>query len=307
MMNGQEVTKIIFIGSGDFPVPILEYLAKEKRYKIPFVITKAGMEKNPLIGKARENNVGIIQTHDIKTLAGKIKKEAPDLIILASFGQIISKDIIDIPRLGILNVHGSILPKLRGASPITYAILNGEGKTGVTLMRMEEKIDTGAVIGTKETKIGPKETKDELLDKLAKLSVELLKEYLLPYIEKKIEPVSQNDPLATYAPRIKKEDGHIDWEKSADEIERMQRALSDWPGLHTVWENKFLKLMDIDTRKGQTDKMPGKVFLNEEGKLSIACKDGYVIAETLQLEGKKKTTAAEFLRGYPKIIGAVLN
>jgi methionyl-tRNA formyltransferase len=203
-----------------------------------------------------------------------IKRIKPDLIIVANFGQILPQEILDIPQYGCLNVHPSLLPKYRGASPVQSAVLNGEAKTGVTIIFMDAQIDHGPILAQKETIIGPNETYSQLHDRLAALGAELLIDTLPDWIAGRIELREQDHKLAIYTKILTREDGKIDWRKSDEEIERQIRAFNPWPGTYTIWQKKRIKIL-----KG----------MMENGKLRIM---------EVQPEGKKSMSFEAFLRGH---------
>ncbi len=224
-----------------------------------------------------------------------------DLFIVASFGKILSKKIINIPKHGCLNVHPSLLPEYRGPSPIQQTILNNDKKTGSTIILMDEKIDHGKIITQKEIKIG-KETFLSLEKKLAELSFNLLIEILPKWIEGKINPNPQKESEATYTILLKRNDGKINWKESSLKIERKIRAFDPWPGTFTFWKNIRIKILKGKENKKNLSKIPGKVHKN----LIVQCQKGTLKIERLQIEGKKPTNSRDFLNGHPEIIGNVL-
>ncbi len=240
--------KIIFLGTGEFGTIILQGLI-ENKYK-PVLV------------------------YDFK----KLKELKPDLVIVASYGKIIPKDILKIPKYGCLNVHGSLLPKYRGPSPIQTAILNNDKETGVTIILMDEKIDHGKIISNSKFLISKKFTYPELCEKLANLGVKLLIETIPKWTKGQIKPKPQNESKASYTKILKREDGKIDWNKSAQEIERQIRAFNPWPGTFTFikHKNKTLRIKILEAN----------------------VKDNKLIIKKLQPEGKKPMTFEEFQRGY---------
>ena len=248
----------------------------------------------------------------------KIKKINADLIIVAAYGQIIPKEILEIvdPRLGrakfgALNIHPSLLPKYRGASPIQTAILNGDKETGITIILMDEKMDHGPILGNSKFEIrNSKITYNELTNELADLGADLLIKTLPNWIEGKIKPQPQDHSKATFTKIIKKEDGKINWNKSAEEIERMIRALDPWPGTFASLKSKVksqkLKVLKAEALKENADKKVGEVFLTDDKKLAIQTGNGILILKQVQLEGKKMMPAKDFLNGHPEIVEAIL-
>lgn len=251
---------------------------------------------------------------ELLAISHKLSAIKPDLGIIAAYGKILPKEILDIPSRGFINVHPSLLPKYRGPSPIQYAILSGDKETGITIMKVDGEMDHGEIISNLKTKIslptgelskGEKpDTYESLSQKLAKLGAELLIKTIPDYISGKIKPVEQNHARATYTKIIKKEDGKINWSKSAYEIERMTRAYYPWPTAWTMWNGKVFKILKAGVSVDD-DKKTGEVFL-QDGELAVKCGDRTLIIKELQLEGGRVLTAKEFLNGHKNFIGSVL-
>ena len=264
---------------------------------------------------ALENNLSVLQPDKIRKpeWIEKIKELNPDLIILVAYGQIIPKEILDIPKYKALNIHPSLLPKYRGASPIQSVILNGETETGVCLMIMDAEMDHGPIIQSSKFKVqSTKTTFKELSKNLSDLGAELLIKTLPDYIEGKIKPQEQDHAQATLCKLIKKEDGKIDWNKSAEEIERQIRAFQEWPESYTDFNGKILKIIEADFEIPSTPlrdiegETKGEVFLTDNKTLAVQTNNGILILKTLQLEGKNPVSAKDFLNGHPEIIGTIL-
>ena len=221
----------------------------------------------------------------------------PDLAIVAAYGKILPKEILEIPKHGFINIHGSLLPKYRGASPIQSAILNGDKETGITIMKVDEEIDHGPIISNVKIQISDDDTYEILSQKLAVTGAELLTKVIPDYIYGKIEPVAQDHSKATYTKIIKKEDGKIDWSKSAEEIERMTRAFYPWPTAWAIWNNKILKIIRADITGGNNHEI-GQIFLTNKKELAVKCGSGSLIIKKMQLEGGKILSAKEFLNGH---------
>jgi methionyl-tRNA formyltransferase len=311
--------KIIFLGTPEFGAIILEGLVKNK-FKPVLVI--AGQDKPtgrkqtitppPVKVTADKFSIPILQPQKIKDINSKIKNLCPDLIICAAYGHIVPKEILDIPKYGCLNIHPSLLPKYRGASPIQTAILNGDNKTGLTVILMNEKMDQGPIVAQKELK-SPISNKscEELSKNLAELGAELLIKTIPLWINGEIEPKTQDDSKATYTKILKKEDGRIEWKKPAKKIERQIRAFSSWPGSFCCWETtdnkrKLIKILEADIYSCFGDKKIGEVFLTEDKKLAVQAGQNCLIVKELQPEGKNQMSSEEFLRGYRDIIGTIL-
>ncbi|MDP2639026.1 MAG: methionyl-tRNA formyltransferase [Candidatus Azambacteria bacterium] len=233
----------------------------------------------------------------------------PDLAIVVAYGKIIPEEILSIPRLGFLNVHGSLLPKYRGASPIQSAILNGDKETGITIMKIDEKMDHGKIISSAKIKISNDDNYEILSQKLAICGAELLIKTIPGYLSGKIKPTEQDHSQATYTKIITKEDGKIDWSKSAEEIKRMIRAFYPWPSAWTRVNLKSqisnLKIMEADISDSKGSHKIGEVFLLNSN-LAIKCGKSALIIKQLQLEGGKIITAKEFLNGHKDFIGVNL-
>jgi len=315
------------MGTPEFAEKIFRnfYDALKDKFEIIAVITaedkpvgrKQILTPSPVKFWAQENNLPVLQPDKIKKpeWIEKIKTLAPDLIILCAYGQIIPQEILDIPKYKALNIHPSLLPKYRGASPIQSVILNGEIETGVCLMIMDAEMDHGPILGISKFKIpvspvgglNPKIGYTELSDQLADLGAELLIKTLPDYIERKIQPQEQDHAQATLCKLIKKEHGKIDWNKSAEEIERQIRAFSEWPESYTSFNGKILKILEANpsTTLGASKKI-GEVFLTDQKELAVQTGNGILILKTIQPEGKKPMSARDFLNGHPKIIGSIL-
>lgn len=302
--------KIVFVGTPKFASNILKGLMK--KHKPVLVITSpdkpVGRKKilapSQVKVIAEENDIPVVQPEKIEEYQEDLKRLNPDLIILTAYGQIISKELLNIPKYGSINIHPSLLPKYRGASPIQTAILNGNEETGVTIYQMDEKIDHGEILSQIKYSIDKKVNYEELEKELSKVGLNLLLKTLPDIFEEKTKPQKQIDSDATYTKIMKKEDGNIDWNKSAQEIERQIRAFSVWPGSFTHWKKHDKKLQikilsaDIEESKG----IPGKVF----PELVVGCGTSSLAIKELQLEGKNETNSEDFLKGNSDIIGTTL-
>ena len=307
-MTRQEIKKynIIFIGTPDFSVPTLEALIADERFNIAAVITapdalvgrKQILTPPPVKVMAQKFNLPVLQPRNIKAMATGIKKIAPDAIIVIAYGQIIPPDILAIPKYGCLNLHASLLPKHRGASPIQSAIAAGDKTSGVTLMKMDSGLDTGPIIAQTKLNIATDETGESLHDKLARLSAKTLLQYLPGYLTDKLTPQPQAENQATYAPKLTRQSGRIDWRKPAEEIERLVRACHPWPGTWTKWQEKILKIIEVDDKILKINKYKvGRLFVFN-GRPTIQCGHGSLIINRLQLAGKQVVTGQEFISGY---------
>jgi len=303
-MNKEQRTelKIIFMGTPGFGAIILEGLIKNN-YKPALVITapdkpvgRKQILTPPLVKIiAQKYEIPVEQPKKVLNYKLQATRMKPDLIIIAAYGEIIPKEILEIPKHGCLNVHPSLLPKYRGPSPIQTIILNGDKETGTTIILIDEKMDHGPIITNRQLPISdPKITTDELSKELAVLSIDLLVEIIPKWINGEIKARPQDKSKATYTKIIKKEDGKINWKKSAIEIERQIRAFYPWPGTFTFWKGKRIKILKAETSKTAP-----------ENNLAIKCGKDYLIIKKLQPEGKKPIEINDFLRGHPDFINFI--
>lgn len=301
--------KIIFIGTPDFGIPSLNSLIQNQNFEVLTVITqpdkKAGRGQKiaypPIKKEALKHNISVIQPENIKDIEQKIKKINPDIILVIAYAQLIPKSILEIPKYGCINLHASLLPKYRGSSCIQASILNGDANTGITIMKMDEGLDTGPIITQKQINVESNDTTGILFDKLSVLGSELLPKTLEDYINKKLIPQEQNHSLASFTKNIKKNDGLIDWQNSAEKIEKQIRAMSPWPGTYTlIQNNKILKIIEAEII-GINQYKIGEFFTHNKA-LTVQCGENALIIKQLQLEGKKPTSGEEFLNGHKEII-----
>lgn len=312
--------RTIFMGTSPFAKSILLSLL-ENKYNVISVYTKPDkkidrgnkLQKSPVKILAEENKVEIFQPEkfDEDTIK-KIKEQKPDLIIVAAYGKILPKSILSIPGFGCINVHPSLLPKFRGPSPIQNTLLEGEEKTGTTIMLMDETMDTGDILAQKTASISSDETYENLHEKLSDLSAKLLIETVPIWIRRKISPKKQNGEEATYCQLIERKDGQIIWDASALSIYNRFRAFSSWPGVFTFWEKdgynlrlKIHKLSLSPKRISEDHREFGQVF-DLDGNIAVQTSDGAILLEEVQLEGKNKNLITDFVNGHPDFIGSVL-
>lgn len=311
--------RIVFAGTGEFGIPCLEALVASDDHFVLSVITQpdrpAGRAQKLLASPIKEcalrHQLTVFQPADVNsaTSLSQIRYQKPDLMVVVAYGQILKKPILELPELGCWNVHGSLLPKYRGASPIAAAVRDLQKRTGVTIMQMNEGLDTGDILGKVATRIRPGETTGLLHDRLAKKAGPLLL-YLLERAKKgKLKSVRQNSQEASVAPRMKKEDGKIDWAKNPEEIDAHIRAMQPWPGAY-AWvpdgtDQKMLKIFSVILSKRAKGK-PGEIVeINSHGIL-VAAKKGGVLLREVQLEGRKRMTAVEYSRGAGIVAGLQL-
>lgn len=317
-----EKLKIIFMGTPEFGAIILEKLCQTE-YKPVLAITppdkpvgrKQIVTPPPVKISAEKYGIDILQPEKIQSIKQKIRDLNPDLIVLVAYGQIIPKEMLDMPKYGSINIHPSLLPKYRGPSPIQNTILNGDEETGITIIKMSEKIDAGPILTSSKIKItNSKITYSQLMRELTELGANLLIETIPQWTKGAIQPKPQEDSKAIYTNIIKKEDGRIDWQKPADFIERQVRALNHWPSAYTfidlndkgVKQLKILKASVQEQTKDGPFGTPGKTFLATNDKVAVQTGKHFLIIEELQIEGKKPMPVGEFLKGHLKFIGNVL-
>ena len=310
-----ETISVVFMGTPDFAVPCLEMLCKEN-YHIKAVITQPDRPKgrgqklveSPVKACALKHDLPILQPQKIKTpeFEAILEELNPDLIVVVAFGQILSKRILDIPRLGCINVHASLLPQYRGAAPLHWSVIRGEKKTGVTTMFMDEGLDTGDMLLTAEMDITDTTTTGEVHDTLQNMGAEVLSETIKQLIAGTAVRRVQNHEEATYAPLLTKELECIDWTQSATNIHNLIRGLDPWPGSYTICRNKRLKLWGSKVLAEDTNKEAGTIIRVENERLVVATGDGVIALTNVQPEGKKRMAAGDFARGYQITVGEIL-
>ena len=298
--------KIIFAGTTEFGIPTLEKLKKD--YELVLIITQPDkptgrnrkLTSPPVKLWAEKNNIPIIQSELISSLQSQISNLSPDLLLVAAYGQIIPKEILDLPKFGSINIHGSILPKYRGASPIQSAILNGDNVTGITLIKMDEKMDHGPMIAVKSLQLEDTETFPELYKKMSGLAAELVEETLPKWFSGEIKPLEQDHIQATFCPTIKRADAKIDWSKSAVEINRKIRAYNPEPGTWTTLKGKTLKIISAEVIKDHKIELPGKLYVYN-GELAVKCMENALVLKKVQPDGKNEMTGKDFLNGLKNL------
>lgn len=306
---------IIFIGTAEIGAPLLTALHSDDRFDIKLVVTQADrpagrgmeMQASPIKAKAEELGLEVFQPDDINSddSVSKLKEANADLFVVFAYGQILSPEVLSIPKIGPINVHASILPKYRGASPIQTALLHGDDETGVSVMKMEEKMDTGPVYSTVTLPIKPSDTAVTLHDKMAKLSAEKVPDVLSEIAAGNVNSTAQNDAEATYCPKIQKSDGQIDWSLEAKLILNHIRALAGWPGTYTFFNGKRLKIIEA-TLGSQTSHLPPGTVFEFGNEVLIATKTDSIKPLTLQIEGKRAIPLSEFIKGNPSFINSKL-
>lgn len=301
----------VYFGTHDFAATILQGLADSPFIEVAGVVTQPdkptgrhqAMAQSPVKQLARKNSISIFQpvsfnNFDISSF------RSFNLSIVCQYGLIIPKNILNIPTKGSINVHASLLPKYRGASPIQYTLMNGEKETGITIMLMDEKMDHGPILAQDKISIDPDDTCGVLSDKLAKLGNELLLNTIPNWTNGKIAPQEQDNSQATFTKILKRDDGRLSFDKTAEQIYNLYRGLTPWPGIWTMWEGKRIKLLRVKPSPETT--APGQVMV-KDASIYIGCVDGSIQVLELQMEGKKAMDAQAFLQGYGRIEGARMN
>ena len=309
--------RIIFFGTPSFAVPTLKGLL-EGPGQVVAVVTQPDRRKGrgqrvhfspvkEVVTQREEPKIPVFQPEKVKdeTFQENLRDLHPDLFVVAAYGQIFPKSLLEIPKYGALNVHASLLPKYRGAAPIAWVILKGEKMTGVTIMKIDEGMDTGDILSQRELLIGEDETAETLHDRLASLGASLLLETVSKFKESEVTPIRQNHSEATYAPPLKKEDGRIDWKREAQEVHRQVRAFNPWPGSYTLLDGQFLKILKGKVREGKDGESAGRVLWAGTDIIEVGTgRDCFLIKE-VQLEGKRRMSIREFLAGHPIPVGTV--
>jgi methionyl-tRNA formyltransferase len=312
--KGGTVARIVFMGTPEFAVPAL--LALTESHQVVGVVTQpdrpAGRGRKvvapPVKEAALARGLPIIQPETLRMAEAmrRLVSWRPDLIVVAAFGQILRTPVLALPPHGCLNVHASLLPRYRGAAPIPAAILAGDLVTGVTLMHMDEGLDTGPILARAECPITPDDTAAALTGKLAHLGAELLIEALPGWLSGKIQTQDQDDAQATYCRALKKEDGLLDWTCSALHLDRQVRACDPWPGAYTTWQGQLLKVLRARPRTAWTGEgRPGQVVSLEAG-IGVVSGEGVLELSEVQLAGRKPLAADLFTRGQRGMIGGYL-
>lgn len=298
--------KVIFMGTPEFCVPILDTLIKN--YNVIAVVTQpdkeVGRKKqivySPIKNKALEYGIKILQPIKIKEEYQEIIDLKPDIIITCAYGQIIPEIILNNPKYGCINVHASLLPKLRGGAPIHKAIINGYDKTGITIMYMDKGMDTGDMISKQEVKIEDNDTAETLHDKLQEASVPLLLNTLPDIINGTNKREKQDNNEATYAYNVSREEEHVDFNKTSKEIYNQIRGLNSWPGAYSVLDDINIKLWLSKIGNNKYNEKPGTIINLDKNGMEVVTKDGSILITELQMPGKKKMNIKDFINGNKK-------
>lgn len=308
--------RIVFMGTPDFAVPCLEALV-QAGHEVIAAVTQTDKPKGrggqmtfpPVKETALKYNIPVYQPKRARDeeFLQTIRELEPDVGIVVAYGKLLPQALLDIPKHGCINVHASLLPKYRGAAPIQWAVIDGEEKSGVTTMQMDAGLDTGDMLVVREITLDPKETGGSLFDKLSALGAEALLETLEQVQAGTLQPVKQGETTTAYASMLDKKMGLIDFAKSAVEIERLIRGLNPWPSAYTYLDGKTLKIWEADVLEQDVKgTQPGEVLGVQKDCFLIACGAGVLAVKELQLEGKKRMNAGDFLRGYNLEAGKLL-
>ena len=307
--------RLIFMGTPQFAVPTLEALI-QKGHRILAVVTQPDRPK----GRGRKQVPSPVKelavTHQIKVLqpqkvsddhfCDQIREMEPDMAIVVAFGQILKENLLTIPGWGVINIHASLLPKYRGAAPIQWAILNSESKIGLTVMRMDEGLDTGPILFQKEVPILEDETAGQLHDRLSQLAGQVIIEALTDMAKTQVKEIPQDDSLASYASKIERRDSLVDWKQPATKISCLIRALDPRPGAYTLLESKQIKLFSSTVVDSSgLDGVPGRVVRHTKEAIHVDTGQGMIGIREIQYPGKKRLSIPDFLRGFPLPEGTI--
>lgn len=309
--------RTIFMGTPEFGVKSLRALKNDPVFDIIAIITqpdkrigrKQVLTKTVIKQEAEKYDIPVLQPEKIKEIKEKIEELNPDIMVVIAYGQIIPENILNIPTHGSINIHASLLPKYRGSACLQAPILNGDKETGITIMRMDKGMDTGPIIFQSNIDLDQTETVLDIHDRLAELGSRILPETLKKYVKGELTAQPQNNEEATYVKIMEKEDGKIDWNDTAENIERKVRALNPWPGTYCLTENNvLLKILEVEHEIIQINKDRFRIgeLIDIEGRLVVKTKKGSLVINKLQLEGKKAISSSEFIKGSKKLVNSIL-
>lgn len=307
--------RIVYMGTPDFAVPALEALAKSG-HEVVAVVTQPDKARDrgkkvqftPVKTKALEYDIPVLQPEKVKQneeFYRTLAELKPDLIVVAAYGKILPVSVLELPKYGCVNIHASLLPKYRGAAPIHRAIINGDAVTGVTLMYMAEGMDTGDMIAKAETEIGTK-TVEEMHEELAELGARLLMDTLPQLLDGTAPRQAQEESLATYAPMVFKQDGVLDFAKSAEQLCCLVRGMNSWPGASTTYRGQVVKVWEAQPLAQETGKAPGTVLSVDKTGLKVACGTGIINITKLQFPGKRAMAVSDYIKGNTVDTGVIL-
>jgi methionyl-tRNA formyltransferase len=302
--------RLVFMGTASLSCTILQALVDSPDFDVAGVVTQPDrpkgrqlrLQSSPVKELTLKLKLPLLQPERARdqTFLQQLNGIGPELIAVAAYGQILPQAVLDLPRFGCLNVHTSLLPKYRGAAPIQWAILNDEPKTGVTIMKMDSGLDTGAILSQAQTDISPEDTSETLHDRLATMGADLLRKTIPEYVEGIVQPRPQPPVGATYAPRIKKDDGQLSWSQPARALWNRVRGLLPWPGAFSFLSGeptpRLLKIWKAEPANGSGS--PGEVLQADRSGIVIACGEGALRVLTVQLEGGRRLSVSDFLAGH---------
>lgn len=307
--------KVVFMGTPDFAVDSLESIHKAG-YSVEAVITQKDkrrgrgkkLQYTPVKEKALELGLEVYQPENINSDESKAILEdiSPDFIVVVAYGQILTSDILNIPKYGSYNVHASLLPKYRGAAPINWVIIDGEDKTGVTIMEMEKGLDSGDMVLKRSIDIDIEDTTEDIHDSLAKLGADLIVEALESIYNGSSETIGQDHSKSTYASMLTKEMGRIDWNSDGRDIVNLIRGLKPWPSAYTMYNEDMVKIHKAKVDDSEFDGVNGEIVSVTQDKVYVKIKEGSLIIEELQFPGKRKMETSEYLKGNTIELGTVL-
>lgn len=308
--------KIVFMGTPEFAVPTLEKLVQSE-HSVIAVVTQPdrpkgrgqGLAASPVKILALKTEIDVLQPQKASApeFIDTLSRLAPDLIVVVAYGQILKKQVLEIPRLFCMNLHSSLLPKYRGAAPINRAIIEGENESGVTTMKMDIGMDTGDILLVHKTPITDLDNAQTLHDRLATAGASLVLETIGRLEEETLTPLPQDNDQATHAAKLKKEDGLIDWKKNAVSLRNLVRGLEPWPGAFTFFQSKRLRLCEVETTSGEKDDSPGEIARVTDHGIEVGTGQGRLVITQLQPEGKKRMPAKSFLAGHKMLKGNVFD
>jgi methionyl-tRNA formyltransferase len=307
--------RAVFMGTPVFVIPVLDSLVLNPAVNVVAAYVPPdrpsgrgrALESAPVKHRAVEHAIPVIQPSTLRNrdAVDQLAAMSPDLIVVAAYGRLLPKDVLNLPRFGCLNLHPSVLPRHRGPSPVVGSILAGDDVTGVSLMLLEEGMDTGPVIAQRMRPIQPDDDAESLTAALFADGADLLAESLFDWFDGRIAATPQDDGQATYTEKVQRADGAADWQLPAIDLYRRLRAYTPWPGLYTDWNGKGVKLLSADATTGPSME-PGLVASADGSDIYVGTGNGLLKVLALQIEGRRPASAADFLRGYPKFVGARL-
>ncbi len=307
--------RVVFMGTPAFVVPTLDALWADPSVEVVAAYTPPDrrrgrgqvFEATPVKQRALELDIPVEQPATLRNsdAVGRLASYTPDVIVVAAYGRLLPADALAIPPFGCLNLHPSLLPRHRGPSPVTGAILAGDDVTGITIMLLDEGMDTGPIVALRQRRVGPESDAAQLTETLFIDGAALLAETLPKWMDGSVSAVEQDSNLATYTSKLERADGFADWALSAGELARRLRAYTPWPGLHTQWDGKEVKLLEVEPVPGAGE--VGTVTTSTGGApIVVGTGEGLLVVRRLQLEGRRVADAEDFVRGYPQFIGARL-